>query len=87
MANQGDGGEEDAFLQDFVANRRWLDPHASKEAPRCVQRQEEQEAPGPHSSNHVPCMLCLCRLSFPPFSRRRPFPCTAPYEPPYAGGK
>ena len=33
MASQGDGGEEDAFLQDFVGNRRWLDPH-SKETPR-----------------------------------------------------
>lgn len=22
------GGEEDAFLKDFVANRRWIDPHA-----------------------------------------------------------
>lgn len=33
MARQGDGGEEDAFLQDFVGNRRWLDPH-SKETPR-----------------------------------------------------
>ncbi|CAM9195924.1 unnamed protein product, partial [Scytosiphon promiscuus] len=32
MARQGDGGEEDAFLQDFVGNRRWLDPH-SKETP------------------------------------------------------
>lgn len=28
MADQGDGGEEDAFLKDFVANRRWIDPHA-----------------------------------------------------------
>lgn len=34
MASKGDGGEEDAFLRDFVANRRWLDPHA-KETPRC----------------------------------------------------
>lgn len=33
MASHGDGGEEDAFLQDFVGNRRWLDPH-SKETPR-----------------------------------------------------
>lgn len=35
LASQGDGGEEDEFLRDFVANRRWLDPHASKETPRC----------------------------------------------------
>ena len=30
MADQGDGGEEEDFLKDFVANRRWLDPHAKK---------------------------------------------------------
>lgn len=29
----GQGAEEDAFLRDFVANRRWVDPHA-KETPR-----------------------------------------------------
>ena len=33
MAEAGDGGEEDTFLRDFVANRRWLDPNA-KETPR-----------------------------------------------------
>ena len=33
MASAGDGGEEDAFLRDFVANRRWIDPNA-KETPR-----------------------------------------------------
>lgn len=35
MDTHGDGGEEDAFLRDFAANRRWLDPDA-KEAPRCT---------------------------------------------------
>lgn len=33
MKDAGDGGGEDEFLRDFVANRRWLDPDA-KETPR-----------------------------------------------------
>lgn len=33
MTAAGDGGEDDEFLRDFVANRRWLDP-LSKETPR-----------------------------------------------------
>lgn len=58
MASQGDGGEEDAFLQDFVGNRRWLDPH-SKETPRfgklsvCIRWKVARVAP----------CRCCCALS------------------------
>lgn len=33
MAAAGDGGKDDEFLKDFVANRKWLDPD-NKEIPR-----------------------------------------------------